>query len=101
MKASVHIFKLKAKPDFWGTYLKCLVLRLQVLAQLQTQQAGGALPQHIKLQLPIQIQQTGASSTQGGQVKHLTIDFIVNVYDPANLTELEKQKCSNLMIQYH
>lgn len=67
------------------------MLWLQVLAQLQTQQGGGSLPQHIKLQLPIQIQQTGTSSTQGGQVKHLIIDFIVNVYDPADITELEKQ----------
>lgn len=47
------------------------LLWLQVLAQLQTQQGGGSLPQHIKLQLPIQIQQTGTSSTQGGQVNKL------------------------------
>lgn len=44
------------------------VLLLQVLAQLQTQQGGTSLPQHIKLQLPIQIQQTGPKSAQGGQV---------------------------------
>lgn len=81
-------------------YIWNLVLWLQVLAQLQTQQGGGCLPQHIKLQLPIQIQQTGTSSTQGGQVKHLLIDFIVNKHDPANLSELEEQKCSGLMIQY-
>lgn len=70
-----------------------------MLAQLQTQQGGGSLPQHIKLQLPIQIQQTGASSTQGGQVKHLIIVFIVHEYDPASITGLEKQKCSELMVQ--
>uniref|UniRef100_A0A8C6KSJ4 Bromodomain PHD finger transcription factor n=1 Tax=Nothobranchius furzeri TaxID=105023 RepID=A0A8C6KSJ4_NOTFU len=34
----------------------------KVLAQLQAQQGGGSLPQHIKLQLPIQIQQSGTSS---------------------------------------
>lgn len=44
------------------------MLRQQVLAQLQAQQGGGSLPQHIKLQLPIQIQQTGTTSAQGGQV---------------------------------
>lgn len=44
------------------------MLYLQVLAQLQAQQGGGSLPQHIKLQLPIQIQQTGTTSAQGGQV---------------------------------
>ena len=42
----------------------------QVLAQLQAQQGGGSLPQHIKLQLPIQIQQSGTTSAQGGQVSN-------------------------------
>ncbi|MEQ2180887.1 hypothetical protein GOODEAATRI_005912 [Goodea atripinnis] len=42
--------------------------QVQVLAQLQAQQGGGSLPQHIKLQLPIQIQQSGTTSAQGGQV---------------------------------
>ncbi|KAF3852332.1 hypothetical protein F7725_005687 [Dissostichus mawsoni] len=41
--------------------------QVQVLAQLQAQQGGGSLPQHIKLQLPIQIQQAGTTSAQGGQ----------------------------------
>lgn len=49
-------------------FVKCDVSRPQVLAQLQAQQSGGSLPQHIKLQLPIQIQQTGTTSAQGGQV---------------------------------
>lgn len=44
------------------------MLWLQVLAQLQAQQVGGTLPQQIKLQLPIQIQQSGTTSAQGGQV---------------------------------
>uniref|UniRef100_A0AAQ5Y223 Bromodomain PHD finger transcription factor n=1 Tax=Amphiprion ocellaris TaxID=80972 RepID=A0AAQ5Y223_AMPOC len=35
---------------------------MSVLAQLQAQQGGGSLPQHIKLQLPIQIQQSGTAS---------------------------------------
>ncbi|XP_013855113.1 nucleosome-remodeling factor subunit BPTF [Austrofundulus limnaeus] len=43
-------------------------IQQQVLAQLQNQQGGGALPQHIKLQLPIQIQQSGTTSAQGGQI---------------------------------
>uniref|UniRef100_A0A3P8S054 Bromodomain PHD finger transcription factor n=1 Tax=Amphiprion percula TaxID=161767 RepID=A0A3P8S054_AMPPE len=37
-------------------------LYTSVLAQLQAQQGGGSLPQHIKLQLPIQIQQSGTAS---------------------------------------
>lgn len=45
-----------------------LLLLLQVLAQLQAQQGGGSLPQHIKLQLPIQIQQGATTSAPGGQV---------------------------------
>lgn len=47
------------------------VVLLQMLAQLQAQQGGGSLPQQIKLQLPIQIQQGGTTSAPAGQVSGL------------------------------
>lgn len=52
------------------------VVWFQVLAQLQAQQGAGSLPQHIKLQLPIQIQQTGTTSAQGGQVRRQHLDAV-------------------------
>lgn len=55
------------------------VTSVQVLAQLQAQQGGGSLPQHFKLQLPIQIQQTGTTSAQGGQVQWLVRNNIQNI----------------------
>uniref|UniRef100_H3D9E3 Bromodomain PHD finger transcription factor n=1 Tax=Tetraodon nigroviridis TaxID=99883 RepID=H3D9E3_TETNG len=75
---------------------KSLVLWLQVLAQLQTQQGGGSLPQHIKLQLPIQIQQTGTSSTQGGQMGNIVTIQAASVQEQLQriqqLREQQQQK---------
>uniref|UniRef100_A0A8C8EZN2 Bromodomain PHD finger transcription factor n=1 Tax=Oncorhynchus tshawytscha TaxID=74940 RepID=A0A8C8EZN2_ONCTS len=50
--------------------------QVQVLAQLQAQQgtSGGSLPQQIKLQLPIQIQQPGVGGAQpGGSIQNVVM----------------------------
>uniref|UniRef100_A0A672IHS4 Bromodomain PHD finger transcription factor n=1 Tax=Salarias fasciatus TaxID=181472 RepID=A0A672IHS4_SALFA len=69
---------------------------LQVLAQLQAQQGGGSLPQHIKLQLPIQIQQSGTTSAQGGQIGNVVTIQAASVQEQLQriqqLREQQQQK---------
>ncbi|XP_008294765.1 nucleosome-remodeling factor subunit BPTF isoform X6 [Stegastes partitus] len=71
-------------------------LQQQVLAQLQTQQGGGSLPQHIKLQLPIQIQQSGTASAQGGQIGNVVTIQAASVQEQLQriqqLREQQQQK---------
>ncbi|XP_069386788.1 nucleosome-remodeling factor subunit BPTF isoform X8 [Paralichthys olivaceus] len=71
-------------------------LQQQVLAQLQAQQGGGSLPQHIKLQLPIQIQQTGTTSAQGGQIGNVVTIQAASVQEQLQriqqLREQQQQK---------
>uniref|UniRef100_G3NV03 Bromodomain PHD finger transcription factor n=1 Tax=Gasterosteus aculeatus aculeatus TaxID=481459 RepID=G3NV03_GASAC len=50
----------------------------QIQAQIQAQQQGGTVPQQIKLQLPIQIQQTG------GQIQAHQIQNMVTIQTPAS-----------------
>uniref|UniRef100_A0A8C5GMS8 Nucleosome-remodeling factor subunit BPTF-like n=1 Tax=Gouania willdenowi TaxID=441366 RepID=A0A8C5GMS8_GOUWI len=68
----------------------------QVLAQLQAQQGGGSLPQHIKLQLPIQIQQSGTTSAQGGQIGNVVTIQAASVQEQLlriqQLREQQQQK---------
>ncbi|XP_055083556.1 nucleosome-remodeling factor subunit BPTF-like isoform X3 [Periophthalmus magnuspinnatus] len=70
--------------------------QVQVLAQLQAQQGGGALPQHFKLQLPIQIQQTGTTSAQGGQIGNVVTIQAASVQEQLQriqqLREQQQQK---------
>ncbi|XP_019939677.2 nucleosome-remodeling factor subunit BPTF isoform X6 [Paralichthys olivaceus] len=70
--------------------------QVQVLAQLQAQQGGGSLPQHIKLQLPIQIQQTGTTSAQGGQIGNVVTIQAASVQEQLQriqqLREQQQQK---------
>uniref|UniRef100_A0A8C3B4G2 Bromodomain PHD finger transcription factor n=1 Tax=Cyclopterus lumpus TaxID=8103 RepID=A0A8C3B4G2_CYCLU len=70
--------------------------QVQVLAQLQSQQGGGSLPQHIKLQLPIQIQQTGTTSAQGGQIGNVVTIQAASVQEQLQriqqLREQQQQK---------
>ncbi|XP_008294764.1 nucleosome-remodeling factor subunit BPTF isoform X5 [Stegastes partitus] len=70
--------------------------QVQVLAQLQTQQGGGSLPQHIKLQLPIQIQQSGTASAQGGQIGNVVTIQAASVQEQLQriqqLREQQQQK---------
>ncbi|KAG7485284.1 nucleosome-remodeling factor subunit BPTF isoform X1 [Solea senegalensis] len=70
--------------------------QVQVLAQLQTQQGAGSLPQHIKLQLPIQIQQTGTTSAQGGQIGNVVAIQAASVQEQLQriqqLREQQQQK---------
>ncbi|XP_022061131.2 nucleosome-remodeling factor subunit BPTF isoform X4 [Acanthochromis polyacanthus] len=71
-------------------------LQQQVLAQLQAQQGGGSLPQHIKLQLPIQIQQSGTASAQGGQIGNVVAIQAASVQEQLQriqqLREQQQQK---------
>ncbi|XP_026158254.1 nucleosome-remodeling factor subunit BPTF isoform X2 [Mastacembelus armatus] len=71
-------------------------LQQQVLAQLQAQQSGGSLPQHFKLQLPIQIQQTGTTSAQGGQIGNVVTIQAASVQEQLQriqqLREQQQQK---------
>ncbi|XP_029950478.1 nucleosome-remodeling factor subunit BPTF isoform X3 [Salarias fasciatus] len=70
--------------------------QVQVLAQLQAQQGGGSLPQHIKLQLPIQIQQSGTTSAQGGQIGNVVTIQAASVQEQLQriqqLREQQQQK---------
>lgn len=70
--------------------------QVQVLAQLQAQQGGGSLPQHFKLQLPIQIQQTGTTSAQGGQIGNVVTIQAASVQEQLQriqqLREQQQQK---------
>ncbi|XP_062243495.1 nucleosome-remodeling factor subunit BPTF-like isoform X5 [Platichthys flesus] len=70
--------------------------QVQVLAQLQAQQGGGSLPQHIKLQLPIQIQQAGTTSAQGGQIGNVVTIQAASVQEQLQriqqLREQQQQK---------
>ncbi|KAM8880253.1 nucleosome-remodeling factor subunit BPTF-like isoform 8-T9 [Spinachia spinachia] len=70
--------------------------QVQVLAQLPAQQGGGSLPQHIKLQLPIQIQQTGTTSVQGGQIGNVVTIQAASVQEQLQriqqLREQQQQK---------
>ncbi|MED6231855.1 hypothetical protein ATANTOWER_011068 [Ataeniobius toweri] len=70
--------------------------QVQVLAQLQAQQGGGSLPQHIKLQLPIQIQQSGTTSAQGGQIGNVVTIQTASVQEQLQriqqLREQQQQK---------
>ncbi|XP_071382070.1 nucleosome-remodeling factor subunit BPTF-like, partial [Centroberyx affinis] len=72
--------------------------QVQVLAQLQAQQGpgGGSLPQHIKLQLPIQIQQPGTTSAQGGQMGNVVTIQTASVQEQLQriqqLREQQQQK---------
>ncbi|KAK5856778.1 hypothetical protein PBY51_008349 [Eleginops maclovinus] len=54
-------------------------------AQIQAQQQGGAVPQQIKLQLPIQIQQA-----TGGQIQTHQIQNVVTIQAPASVQELQR-----------
>ncbi|KAJ8002115.1 hypothetical protein DPEC_G00176460 [Dallia pectoralis] len=78
-------------------------LQQQVLAQLQAQQgtSGGSLPQQIKLQLPIQIQQPGVEGGQpggqpGGQVQNVVTIQTASVQEQLQriqqLREQQQQK---------
>uniref|UniRef100_A0A3Q3GGT5 Bromodomain PHD finger transcription factor n=1 Tax=Labrus bergylta TaxID=56723 RepID=A0A3Q3GGT5_9LABR len=55
--------------------------QIQAQIQAQAQQQGGAMPQQIKLQLPIQIQQTG------GQIQAHQIQNMVTIQAPASVQE--------------
>ncbi|XP_061578241.1 nucleosome-remodeling factor subunit BPTF-like isoform X2 [Cololabis saira] len=70
--------------------------QVQVLAQLQAQQGGSSLPQHIKLQLPIQIQQSGTTSAQSGQVGNVVTIQAASVQEQLQriqqLREQQQQK---------
>ncbi|XP_037544827.1 nucleosome-remodeling factor subunit BPTF [Nematolebias whitei] len=55
--------------------------QIQAQIQAQAQQQGGAVPQQIKLQLPIQIQQTGA------QIQAHQLQNVVTIQAPANVQE--------------
>ncbi|XP_077575012.1 nucleosome-remodeling factor subunit BPTF-like isoform X2 [Stigmatopora nigra] len=70
--------------------------QVQVLAQLQAQQTGTSLPQHFKLQLPVQIQQTGLTSGQGGQMGNVVAIQAASVQEQLQriqqLREQQQQK---------
>ncbi|XP_077589921.1 nucleosome-remodeling factor subunit BPTF [Stigmatopora nigra] len=55
--------------------------QIQAQIQAQAQQQSGAVPQQIKLQLPIQIQQTG------GQIQAHQIQNMVTIQTPTNLQD--------------
>ncbi|KAK1886043.1 Nucleosome-remodeling factor subunit BPTF [Dissostichus eleginoides] len=71
---------------------------LQVLAQLQAQQGGGSLPQHIKLQLPIQIQQAGTTSAQGGQVVMKQNAVIEHLKQKKTMTPVEREENQRMIV---
>uniref|UniRef100_A0A8C8CNT6 Bromodomain PHD finger transcription factor n=1 Tax=Oncorhynchus tshawytscha TaxID=74940 RepID=A0A8C8CNT6_ONCTS len=73
--------------------------QVQVLAQLQAQQgtSGGSLPQQIKLQLPIQIQQPGVGGAQpGGPIQNVVTIQTASVQEQLQriqqLREQQQQK---------
>ncbi|XP_029595369.1 nucleosome-remodeling factor subunit BPTF isoform X5 [Salmo trutta] len=73
--------------------------QVQVLAQLQAQQgtSGGSLPQQMKLQLPIQIQQPGVGGTQpGGPIQNVVAIQTASVQEQLQriqqLREQQQQK---------
>uniref|UniRef100_A0AAZ3SCM0 Bromodomain PHD finger transcription factor n=1 Tax=Oncorhynchus tshawytscha TaxID=74940 RepID=A0AAZ3SCM0_ONCTS len=73
--------------------------QVQVLAQLQAQQgtSGGSLPQQIKLQLPIQIQQPGVGGAQpGGSIQNVVAIQTASVQEQLQriqqLREQQQQK---------
>uniref|UniRef100_A0AAQ4NPJ3 Bromodomain PHD finger transcription factor n=1 Tax=Gasterosteus aculeatus aculeatus TaxID=481459 RepID=A0AAQ4NPJ3_GASAC len=86
--------QLQQTPQILG--MSGLQQQVQVLAQLQAQQGGGSVPQHIKLQLPIQIQQTGTTSAQGGQIGNVVTIQAASVQEQLQriqqLREQQQQK---------
>ncbi|XP_061684902.1 nucleosome-remodeling factor subunit BPTF-like isoform X2 [Syngnathoides biaculeatus] len=70
--------------------------QVQVVAQLQAQRGGTSLPQHFKLQLPVQIQQAAVPSTQAGQIGNVVTIQAASVHEQLQriqqLREQQQQK---------